>query len=339
MQLSGNGQVRRKFFPIKTETLLDNAATHFDVYALFDKEERIAEQGDFLLYAKAPYTWTLRELTELTRVGVQYLFIHENQRPSYDRYKRLNQNLPEIDHSLAPKFRIQAIQDIGQHLIESCFLTEIDAKLCQRLEAVSGEVVSCLLEDPQTVLNIQSLCEYDLYTYVHSVGVATLTAAVALKLGETNPDRLRYYAMGGLMHDLGKKCVPIPILNKPGPLTPEEWEVLKSHPSEGLVLTSAQSLDPIVTDIIGLHHEKLDGSGYPHGFSKEKIPTHVLVATVADIFNALTTTRSYHRKRNRFEALMFMKHHLRGKIDSDVFKALVSCLIADGKAPKSQAPD
>lgn len=325
----GNASERKRFVPIKTETLVDNTAAHFDVYTLLERPEGEAMPDDFLLYAKAPYTWTLRELTDLTRVGIQDLFIDESQRRNYDRYLRLHLDLPEIDRNEEPRFRIRKVQDIGQHLVESCFLSDIDERVVGKLEGVAKELVVCLKDDPKSVHHIQSLAEYDLYTYVHSVGVGTLTTAIAMKMGISDPDELRIYAMGGILHDVGKKLVPLQVLNKPGPLLPEEWELMKAHPTTGLDLLKPLGLPKEILEIVSCHHEKMDGSGYPDGLVGDEIPIHVQVATVADIFNALTTTRCYHRKRSRFEALMFMKHHLRGKVSPEVFKALVACLVSE----------
>ena len=308
---------------------MDNTQSHFDVYTLVDKTNADAGLYDYLLYAKAPYAWTLRELTDLTRVGIGELYVDEQHRGNYDRYVRIHEPLPEVAPALAPRFRINRIQDIGSHLIESCFLAEISAPMVEKLGVVANGLVECLLEDPRAILQVQNLAEYDLYTYVHSVGVGTLTTAIALTMGERNASRLREYALGGLFHDVGKKDVPLTVLNKAGPLSPDEWEQMKSHPDKGFELIKQFDVSQTVLDIIGLHHEKLDGSGYPHGLAKDQIPIHVQIATVADIFNALTTARCYHRKRTRFEALMFMKHHLRGKISPDVFKALVACLVTE----------
>ncbi|MCA2961238.1 MAG: HD domain-containing protein [Silvanigrellales bacterium] len=326
---TGYASERKRFVPIRTDSLVDNTAAHFDVYTLLEGGDGNAKPEDFLLYAKAPYTWTLRELTDLTRVGIQDLFIDESQRRNYDRYLRLHLETPEIDRNEEPRFRIRKVQDIGQHLVESCFLSDIDQQVVGKLEGVANELVLCLKEDPKSVHHIQSLAEYDLYTYVHSVGVGTLTTAVAMKMGISDPEELKTYAMGGILHDVGKKLVPLQVLNKPGPLLPEEWEMMKAHPTTGFELLKALDLPKEVLEIVASHHEKIDGSGYPDGLMGNEIPVHVQVATIADIFNALTTTRCYHRKRSRFEALMFMKHHLRGKVSPDVFNALVACLVSE----------
>ena len=315
---------KKVYRKIKTETLIDNQESHFNVYTLLEKPSN--EETDYLLYAKAPYKWSLRELTELTRVGIHELFIEDSDADGYQRYITINQETPKVDRSLAPKFRLRSVQDIGQHLVESIFISEIDEKVVAKLSGVADELVLCLLEDPNSVNEIQTLASYDLYTYIHSVGVGTLTTAIAMKMGITKPDELRRFALGGILHDIGKKKVPLNVLNKPGPLLPEEWELMKAHPQVGGELLAAVPLPKEVKEIVTLHHEKLDGSGYPSGLLGDRIPMHVQVSTVADIFNALTTSRCYHRKRSRFEGLMFMKHNLGGKISNEVFKALVACL-------------
>jgi len=295
------------FIELDPNLLKDNTKSLFDIFAQVEYDAEEQSKESLILYAKAPYRWTLRELTELSRVGVT----------------------SKIDPNLEPTYRMKAIQDVGQHLVESCFLSEIGSELVEKISEVAGQVVNCLVDEPKSVLQIQSLGEYDMYTYIHSIGVGTLCAAIALQMGEVNKEVLKSYALGGILHDVGKRHIPLNVLNKAGPLTNEEWEVMKSHPQAGHADLKDIELPKVVLEMVGLHHEKLDGSGYPGGLSKDQIPFHVQLATVADIFNALTTSRCYHKKRNRFEGLMFMKHNLRGKINQDIFKALVSCLVQD----------
>jgi putative nucleotidyltransferase with HDIG domain len=290
---------------------------------------------DLVLYAKAPFDWTEREIRALAHSGFTQLFIRNDDRNRFLRYVKMHDFVPEINYSLAAKNRISQVEAVGSLLVETAFLTDLSEDLLGRLKNVSDDLADCVAEDPRSILQLRSLAEHDLYTYVHSVGVGTLTAAIALEMGVTSSSDLRDYAFGGLLHDVGKKLLPLGVLNKPGPLAPDEWELMKKHPENGLALLTGFRISDRVLEMISLHHEKLDGSGYPHGLTRANIPIHVQIATVADIFNALTTTRCYHRKRTRFEALMFMKHHLRGKIAQDVFGALVRCLATEDQIKTS----
>jgi HD-GYP domain-containing protein (c-di-GMP phosphodiesterase class II) len=104
------------------------------------------------------------------------------------------------------------------------------------------------------------------------------------------------------LHDIGKICVPDHILLKRSPLDPEEWELMKAHTTRGVEMIGAILRDLVhvevpdqqmLSNIVELHHEKLDGSGYPHGLSGEQIPVEARIVSVADVFDALTTQRSY----------------------------------------------
>lgn len=317
------------FFEIKLDQLKDNTSSHFDVYADIERRTQGTGPADLLLYAKAPYDWTYREINDLCSAGIGSLYVREDDRNRFQRYMRMNEAVPEVDHQMEARFRIVQVEDIGARLIETSFLTEIDDILMDRLRTVADELTSCLQEDPTSILQLKTLADHDLYTYIHSVGVGSLTVAIAISMGISDRDELKEYALGGLMHDIGKKHVPLNVLNKAGPLTEDEWGVMKRHPELGVQTLQDFALSTRVVEMVKMHHEKLDGSGYPHGLTKSDIPQHVQIATVADIYNALTTTRCYHRKRTRFEALMFMKHHLKGKISADIFSALVKSLATE----------
>lgn len=109
---------------------------------------------------------------------------------------------------------------------------------------------------------------------------------------------------------------------------------MRAHPEFGVKELEGLGFSKMVMESVGLHHEKLDGSGYPHGLAADDIPDCVQIVTVADIFSALTTSRCYHFKRNRYEALMFMKHELLGKISKEAFRALVESLVLDAAEQK-----
>jgi putative two-component system response regulator len=113
--------------------------------------------------------------------------------------------------------------------------------------------------------------------------------------------------MGAYLHDLGKIRVPHEILNKPGPLTPEEFEVIKAHPVWGLELLATVHFPWDIKPIIHWHHERSDGTGYPDRLKGDEIPLSAQIICIVDVYDALTTTRSYRGALSREEAVRRME--------------------------------
>ncbi len=202
-------------------------------------------------------------------------------------------------------------------------------RLFRRLEA-AGDVVDIAgrvtrLED--TYLTVvrdwgESIESADSYTYGHCERVAgyALSVALALKLPEDVQTTIR---LGAYLHDVGKVRVPHEILNKPGRLTPQEFEIIKQHPLYGLELLGAIDFPWDIKPIIRWHHEKLDGSGYPDGLRGDEIPLDAQIICIADVFDALTTTRSY-KPAHTPEAAMQQMRECRHWWRPDVFEAFMS---------------
>ncbi len=155
----------------------------------------------------------------------------------------------------------------------------------------------------QSLLGLANALEAkDEYTRGHSERVAALARRLALEAGVPAREA-EVISQSGLLHDLGKIGVPERILRKPGPLTEEEWSVMRRHP-----LTGAQIVAPLdfFSDgalIVRHHHERQDGSGYPDGLCGETIPLGARVVAVADVYDALTSDRPYRRALTHVAAL------------------------------------
>ncbi|MGH7651846.1 MAG: HD domain-containing phosphohydrolase [Gemmatimonadaceae bacterium] len=132
----------------------------------------------------------------------------------------------------------------------------------------------------------------DRYTRGHCDRVAFFACVLADSMG-FNARSLFWFRIGALLHDIGKIIVPTEVLNKPGKLTPEEWEIMKRHPEAGLELVADIDFPGDIHAIIRNHHERWDGTGYPDGLAGEQIPFAARILCVADVYDALTTTRSY----------------------------------------------
>ncbi len=129
----------------------------------------------------------------------------------------------------------------------------------------------------------------DLHGHVHRVSDLAVDLGTGLGLGEADLDRL---ALAGVLHDVGKIHLDPGILGKPGPLTEDEFELMRRHPEMGFAMTRNR-LDPKVAEAILYHHERFDGKGYPFGLEGENIPILSRIVLVADAFDAMTSVRAY----------------------------------------------
>jgi putative nucleotidyltransferase with HDIG domain len=136
------------------------------------------------------------------------------------------------------------------------------------------------------------LTHKDDYTAEHTRGVALRAVQVGDELGLA-PVQLRELAIGGLLHDVGKLAVPNEILQKPGPLTDEEFDVIKTHPEIGSELVHELGFSKRVRRLVMDHHERLDGSGYPRGLGAPDLDIETRILAVCDVFDALLSKRVY----------------------------------------------
>lgn len=299
------------------ESIQDNSVTDFDLYLSVDNH--------LILYAGKGYTWFRDELTELLRQGYTHFSIEPREASKAEMYKELGK-LPLVSKELPPPDRIRALEDLGAKFTECLYQGELTAACVAKARMIAESVEECVSEDVSCVKELSGLAEKDSYTYFHSIRVATYAVAIAIELGYTQTSQLHEIALGGILHDIGKKEVGLEIINKRGALTDSEWEKMKQHPEFGHNSLKDSLLSLVPQEIILHHHEKVDGSGYPHGIGRNELLVEVQIACLADIFDALTSVRSYQQKRNRYEALDFIKHRLVGsKIDPQIYKALVSC--------------
>ncbi len=158
----------------------------------------------------------------------------------------------------------------------------------------------------------------DRYTQGHCERVADLACRLALRAG-MDPGVLIWFRMGALLHDVGKVAVPSDILNKPGRLTEAEWRVMRRHPEEGVQLLAGVEFPWDVAPMILHHHERWDGTGYPYGLAGTEIPVAARILCVVDVFDALTTDRSYRPAHSRDVALEIMEGDAGHVLDPAMF--------------------
>jgi HD-GYP domain-containing protein (c-di-GMP phosphodiesterase class II) len=195
----------------------------------------------------------------------------------------------------------------------------LDTAACAELvEDVSASV----FRNPGALISLARLKTVDDYTYMHSVAVCALMVALGRTLG-MDEAQCRQAGLAGLIHDMGKATIPLSVLNKPGKLTPEEFEIIKSHPARGhALLSEAQGVAEEALDVVLHHHERLDGRGYPKGLAGDAISRLARMGAVCDVYDAVTSNRPYKAGWDPAESIAHMASW-QGHFDRTIFAAFV----------------
>ncbi|MGV8835677.1 HD-GYP domain-containing protein [Cellvibrio sp.] len=193
----------------------------------------------------------------------------------------------------------------------------------EQAKALVEEISNSVMRQPHALISLARLKTADEYTYMHSVAVCALMIALARQLN-LDEEMVREAGFAGLLHDIGKVGIPMKVLNKPGKLTDSEFAIVKSHPEVGAkILIESYQVSPMVLDVCLHHHEKMDGTGYPHGLKGETISLYAKMGAVCDVYDAITSNRPYKKGWAPADSIRKMAEWSKGHFDEAVFQAFV----------------
>jgi len=198
---------------------------------------------------------------------------------------------------------ITAIKNIYSRIATGNIISKSDVSTISRLVE---NITSQIFYDKNVMLNIVDLKVFDDYTFFHSVNVGILSMAVGATIGLKKSD-LFNLGMGAILHDIGKMFIPIQILNKPGKLTTEEFEIIKTHSLKGYgYLLQKFDLPDISTRAVLEHHERFDGTGYPYNKKGVEISQCGSIIAISDVYDALTSDRPYRSALSPSEGMEYI---------------------------------
>lgn len=199
----------------------------------------------------------------------------------------------ELKEIITPQLRSEGLACVRERNIDGC-------------QQVAKKIVEEILSSGDLRLELSDLRSYDDYTYAHSVNVAVICCVIGIGL-KLNEKDLTNLVMAALLHDFGKLSIPTEILNKPGRLTPEEYQIMKSHARLSYELISDRWDISAHTKVAVLfHHENEDGSGYPQGLGGSEQTLFTKILHVADVYDALVSKRPYKNPYSPFDACEYM---------------------------------
>jgi len=158
----------------------------------------------------------------------------------------------------------------------------------------------------------------DVYTQGHCERVSDLACAVGLRAG-LEPRELFWFGIGALVHDVGKLIISSELLNKPGKLAPDEWDLVKRHPAAGVEILADMNFPDGIFPMVRSHHERWDGLGYPDQLAGDGIPRAARILCIADVYDALTSKRSYKGALSHDAAMVIMRSDIGKQFDPEIF--------------------
>jgi len=252
-------------------------AVPLSVCYMFGIREGIAVTGYFQVLYIATFYTPLRKM-----VADSYTEIVMNRFPIYYFFFALLTIYVMYQYHKCALFEIDYTDRLNAEVERQ---TAVANERADRLETMSDEVVNAL------ALSIDAK---DPYTNGHSFRVSEYAAALARQLGWEEND-IRAIRREAMLHDIGKIGIPDAVLNKPGKLTPDEYETIKSHTTMGWNILHGSSSMEGAADVARCHHERFGGGGYPAGLSGEQIPLHARVVTIADSYDTMRSDRIYRK--------------------------------------------
>jgi len=196
----------------------------------------------------------------------------------------------------------------------------------QKAKLLVAELANNIVENLDASMWLTQLKKRDEYTAIHSLNVCVLSLTFGRALG-LKIDELNELGLGALLHDIGKMQVPLEILNKPGKLSKEEFEIMKTHPQKGYeLLLDDNNLSEDVLDIVKSHHERLSGNGYPDNLPEQSISYYTKIVSITDVYDAITSDRVYHDGMTPHDAMQRLYEWMPNNFDQELMQKFIRTL-------------
>ncbi|WP_218997646.1 HD-GYP domain-containing protein [Shewanella algae] len=291
------------------------------------------ENNGQLAVANAGQIRSRQAITKLSNSGIRFVWVNverssdncglKKQRPAFNHHPRKT----SVNHQLAIGQAKQLLTE-AKGLVRKVLSETFEGKAIEvePFAALADNMIESVMLDSDAMKCVSALRSKDAYLLEHSVNVAFLliTFGKYLKLDR---EMLRQLAIGGILHDIGKIKVDNKILHKPGKLTPEEFEHMKLHQAYAIeIMEQAKGLSQVSKDVCLMHHEKLDGRGYPRGLKGDALPLHGRMSCIVDIYDALTATRCYKEAMSPAAAFKILLSLTPFHLDESLVYEFIRCI-------------
>lgn len=269
---------------------------------------------------------------KVTLRTIDKLYVEEHQFPDYQKY--LDAHIQHIAsrNDIPTEEKAAIVYEKATEVMDHMFQNPEALGNVQEIQPLVGGFIDIVLHDQNAVESLMQITAHDYYTHTHSINVSIYTISLGAFMGIAG-DELKTLGTAAVLHDIGKSKVDYNIINKNGRLDENEFEEMKRHPAEGHAIALKLGIqDQRILTGIRHHHERLDGGGYPDDLKGIRISKFARLIGVCDVFDALSTKRSYKAPMSSFEALKLMKQEFKGHLDMDMVNAFIKMLHNQGKS-------
>jgi len=315
------GNTMFEYLPINSSSLRTDTKVGCDLYLLVET----SAESRYVLYCRGDATFDNDKKELLLSKSISRLFIKKEDQKKY--YEYLESNFQDIiaDTRISSEEKVKIVHSAATNLIKDLFDNPRTGNI-KRTKTFAYNMVDYILKEGKAAHNLLKILEHEYYTYTHSVNVAAVGTLFSQSIG-LGENELKRFCSGVLLHDVGKTRISTDILNKKGKLTKEEFDKVKEHPEMGVEILKETGNGFTDEYVITLqHHENADGSGYPYGLKNNDVQLCSKIAHVIDVYDALTTDRSYAKAIRPFAALAEMREKMLNCFDKEVFTDFIHFL-------------
>ncbi len=262
---------------------------------------------------------------------IESVYVSEEDEAKYKAY--VEKHLQSIARSsdIPTEQKARLVYEKASESMDAMFKNPESLENVKNAQPLVNNFIDIILHDNCAVESLMRITAHDYYTHTHSINVSIYTLSLGAYLGIEGKD-LETLGMAAILHDLGKSKIDYEIINKNGKLTDEEFDKMKHHPAFGHEIALKLNItDERVLTGIRHHHEKIEGGGYPDNLRGDQISQFARIIGVCDVFDALSTKRSYKDPMSSFESLALMKQQMQGHLDMDMVNSFIKMLHKQGQ--------
>jgi HD-GYP domain-containing protein (c-di-GMP phosphodiesterase class II) len=281
-------------------------------------------ENKFVLYCREDVAFDADKREMLVEKNIRCLYIKQDEQKKIHEYMVNNFHEIIADTNVSHDEKTKLVYNTATNVVKDLF--ENPMVNIERTKGFASNLASYILEDSKAAESLMKIAIHEYYTYTHSVNVAAVGTLFGKYLGLEDKE-LRLICSGILLHDVGKTRISTDIINKKGKLTKREFEEIQKHPELGVEILEEAGITVNEERLITLqHHEDEDGGGYPYGLKKDEIHLYGKIVRIIDIYDAITTNRSYAGAKRPFSALKEMQEEMPHCFDTELFLEFIRFL-------------